>query len=167
MRWGFDEDFVAEMEEAGRLSGGEARPLPRKRRVRFGADRQRKLTEHCEAVSESDLQRRVVRWLRGQGLPCYATSNERSDSARQISRLKAQGMTPGIPDLTVPVPSGPYGALYIELKRGGNDLTPAQAEQIRALEEAGNACVVCYTLGQVQTFVREYLADPEHFVGGC
>ena len=53
--------------------------------------------------------------------------------------LKAEGMRPGVPDLFVP-----EWKLYIEMKKAGGTVSPAQKAVHKILVRAGYIVVVCY-----------------------
>lgn len=48
----------------------------------------------------------------------FHVPNGGSRDRREAARLKAQGVRAGVPDLCLPVPSGAYHGLFIELKAG-------------------------------------------------
>lgn len=122
------------------------------------------------ALSETDLHVHCIAWCYSHPDErlhhVYAVPNESPRSKRYGAELKRKGMTSGVSDIVIPIPSGPYGHLYVELKHGTNDITDAQAAFLRSMQACGNAVIVCDTLDQFQTFVREYLHEPWHFVGG-
>lgn len=90
----------------------------------------------------------------------YHIPNEGKRSERQGYELKRQGMRPGFPDNCLPVPRGPYGALYIELKRTkGGRVSDDQRWWLEALNQAGNAAVVCYGWEHAVTYIMRYLAQ--------
>nr|WP_281377077.1 VRR-NUC domain-containing protein [Deinobacterium chartae] len=73
-------------------------------------------------------------------------------------RLKAQGVRPGVPDLCLPVPSGPYHGLYIELKALGGRASKDQSAWIRRLSAAGYRAAVCKGWRAARDVILEYLA---------
>lgn len=118
------------------------------------------------ARTEEELQVMCSGWLEAHGIEHYSVSNE-GKAARIMGQIyKLMGKTPGVADLVIPVKSGPFGALYIELKMYDNDLSPSQETFLLRMEKAGNAVIVVYSLTQLKVFVREYLEDPNNFVGG-
>ena len=56
------------------------------------------------------------------------------NNVARVQSMKAEGVKKGVPDICLPVPSGPWCGLYIELKRKGGKLTPEQRSWLIALE---------------------------------
>ena len=86
----------------------------------------------------------------------FHIANERSDKV-QASILKKMGVKKGVPDLCLPVPSGKYHGLFIEMK---NDAGRASAEQlwwINHLEANGYAAAVCYGWNRAVEVLEWYL----------
>lgn len=72
-------------------------------------------------------------------------------------RLKAEGVKAGVPDICLPVPSGGYHGLYIELKAGKNKTTENQDRWLQALEENGYFTAVCYGWKEASKAITDYL----------
>ena len=69
--------------------------------------------------------------------------------------LKAEGLTPGVPDLCFPALN-----LYIEMKRKIkllSRLTPTQKYVMRLLTEAGCTCFVAYGAGEAIAFLDKMM----------
>ena len=90
---------------------------------------------------------------------------ERPKSA--ATALKREGVRPGVPDVCLPVPKGPFSSLYIELKapkepgstkRAGR-LSPEQTEWGRLLLEAGCAWEVCFGWDEARGVLARYLGQ--------
>ena len=75
----------------------------------------------------------------------------------QAQKAKAAGMRPGFPDIDVPVLSGGYSGLNVELKYGTNRPTQMQRWWLQKLEEQGRRCVVCYSAHEAWKELVEYL----------
>ena len=89
----------------------------------------------------------------------FHIANERSDKV-QASILKKMGVKKGVPDLCLPVPSGKYHGLFIEMK---TDTGRASAEQlwwINHLEANGYAAAVCYGWNRAVEVLEWYLNLP-------
>lgn len=72
--------------------------------------------------------------------------------------MKRQGLSPGIPDLCIPIPREPYHGLYIELKRvSGGVVSDAQKDWIEFLTEVGYKAVVSKGAEQAMLVIGEYL----------
>ena len=104
-------------------------------------------TEHAEQV-------RVVSWFDGRyrehkgrlfSVPNGANlAGGQRQRFAQVSRLKAEGLRVGVPDLILPVARGEYHAMAIEMKRvKGGTLSEKQKAWIRYLLEGGWHAVVC------------------------
>lgn len=122
------------------------------------------------ARPEATLQKHVIEWcnLRSGAYPplqyIFATPNE--GKRNRWRDWGAMGMRAGVPDLVLPYSSGPFGALYLELKAMENDVTPAQHRTIDMLIEAGNAADVAWTFEQATFVLTHYLESPETFLSG-
>ena len=76
----------------------------------------------------------------------------------EAAHLKAQGVKPGVPDICLPVPSGRYTALYIELKRRQRErVSDAQRGWIAALNRVGCRAVVCKGWDEARDAIEQYL----------
>jgi hypothetical protein len=92
-------------------------------------------TEHFE-------QREVVRWFRQKykGVRIFAIPNGGMRSRATAAKLKAEGVSRGVPDLFVPAKN-----LWIEMKRvKGGKLSPEQRDWINYLQMLGNTVLICY-----------------------
>lgn len=82
----------------------------------------------------------------------YAIPNGSYKSKSAARKFKAEGLRAGCPDMCLAVksdtdsrwPDEQYNALYIELKRPGGRVSPAQKVWIDWLNEYGNYACVCY-----------------------
>ena len=90
--------------------------------------------------TEHEEQREYVRWFR-QTYPevkIMAIPNGGARSPATASRLKAEGVSPGVPDLFVPA----WG-LWVEMKRAkGGKVSPEQKEWHQYLESCGYRVIV-------------------------
>ena len=88
----------------------------------------------------------------------YHIPNGGSRNLLEARNLKAQGVKPGVPDICLPVPSGRFTALYIELKRSsGGRVSEAQRGWIGALNRAGCRAVVCHGWDEARQEIERYL----------
>jgi hypothetical protein len=81
-------------------------------------------------------------------------------SIAEASRAKRTGRKAGVPDLCLPIPSGRYHGLYIELKRTGGtpcDVRPEQSHWLEQLNGQGYRAVVAYGWEEAVETIREYL----------
>lgn len=80
------------------------------------------------------------------------------------AKLKAEGVRKGIPDISLPVASGKYHGLYIEMKSpqkiklGLKACTKEQLEfRIHAINE-GYMWAVCFSWREAANLIKEYLS---------
>lgn len=121
---------------------------------------------------EDDLQAACVKWFRLQyshlASLLFAIPNGGNRSAREGSRLKAQGVVAGVPDLLLAVSSLLPDAwknqqqveahgLFLELKVGKNKPSPEQVQMIDKLEGQGYETAVVYTFDEFRAAIRQYL----------
>lgn len=97
----------------------------------------------------------------------------RQHKMRIIARLKAEGLSPGIPDIFLPVCRSFTGVwvpgLYIEMKVKPNKQTETQIEWMNKLEKEGYQYNVCYSWMEAAHVICDYLnLDPEEYgLGGA
>ena len=90
-------------------------------------------SEHLEQV-------RLVSWFRRSypSVRIFAIPNGGARSGLQGAKLKAEGVSPGVPDLFVP-----EWSLWIELKReAGGTVSSAQKDWIAYLEGIGHRVII-------------------------
>jgi len=90
-------------------------------------------SEHLEQV-------RLVSWFRRSypGVRVFAVPNGGGRSMAQGASLKAEGVTPGVPDLCIPAWN-----LWVEMKREtGGVVSPVQRDWIAYLESIGHRVIV-------------------------
>lgn len=97
--------------------------------------------ENNKYKSESQHQAALVKWFWNKyknlrGLLYHNFNNPRNQV--QGAQLRSLGLMKGNPDLTLALPRGGFGALYIELKKPGEKPRKEQVEQMERLEAAGN-----------------------------
>ena len=93
------------------------------------------LSEHLE-------QARLVSWFR-QTFPdvrIFAIPNGGSRSKSQGGKLKAEGVSAGVPDLLIP-----HGMVWIEMKKAkGGSVSSVQRDWHRYLEGIGHKVIIGY-----------------------
>lgn len=110
---------------------------------------------------ESRIQQACVRWFRMQ-YPRYArllfaVPNGGGRSRVEAAIMKGEGVTAGVADLLLLVPSGEYPYLCIEIKTASGRQSPAQKEWQKNVEEAGGRYAVCRSLGDFMSLINDYL----------
>ena len=69
---------------------------------------------------------------------------------RTASRLKKQGLKPGIPDVLV-VHQG--RVIFVEIKRPGGRLSPTQKAMHERITSAGAVVTTCHSVDEVEAFL--------------
>lgn len=114
--------------------------------------------------SESDEQKALFEWAALGQYPdlalMYHIPNGGLRSKATASKLKAEGVKPGVPDICLPVPRKGYHALYIELKRRyGGRVSADQRFWIDELNLQGNFAVVCQGWSEARKVIEYYLRE--------
>ncbi len=74
-------------------------------------------------------------------------------------KLKRMGISPGFPDIEIPLPIAPYHGLYIELKRvSGGKVSDVQKEWLEYLRSQGYYAEVAKGFEEAKAIVLNYLA---------
>ena len=92
--------------------------------------------------TEHEEQREYVKWFRQShgDIRIFAIPNGGSRTPSTAARLKAEGVSPGVPDLFIPA----WG-LWIEMKRTkGGKVSAEQKEWHIYLETCGYRVIVCH-----------------------
>lgn len=114
--------------------------------------------------TESWEQQQVIKWSQQPSVRqlypelalLYHIPNERADKV-QAAILKAMGVKPGVPDLHLPIPSGRYHGLYIEMKALDGAPDSDQLRWAEHLKANGNAHAFCYGWKQATEVLTWYL----------
>lgn len=119
--------------------------------------------DKAPTASESAEQQALFRWaeyMSGRHPEIrllYHIPNEGKRSRATGARLKAEGLKAGVPDICLPVATGKYHGLYIELKAGRNTATDKQKEWLAALCAHGYCTAVCWGWEQAAAVITDYL----------
>ena len=113
---------------------------------------------------ESWEQQQVIKWSQQPSIRqqypelamLYHIPNERADKV-QAAILKAMGVKSGVPDLHLPIPSGKYHSLYIEMKALDGKPDTEQIWWAEHLKANGNAHAICYGWQQATEVLLWYL----------
>lgn len=125
-------------------------------------------TRSKPAVREHDEQKALFIWSRFQYLPgggrvrdyLFAIPNGGSRHRIEASRLKAEGVTAGVPDVMLAYPCGGWHGLFIEMKRPrpcSSKVSREQKEWIERLTSQGYKAAVCYGYEEAVKTVTAYL----------
>lgn len=87
----------------------------------------------------------------------YHIPNGGYRSPAEAGILKSMGVRAGVPDLHLPVETGGYYGLYIELKKPGGKLSRDQDDWIGFLRQEGHCVQVCESIDAAWTVLCWYL----------
>lgn len=104
------------------------------------------MSEHLEQVQ-------TVAWFRKTfpDVRIFAIPNGEHRSRSAGARLKAEGVSAGVPDLFVP-----SWSLWVEMKVVKGKLSPAQRDWIGYLERIGHHVLVCYGFEDAKEQVNRF-----------
>ena len=75
-----------------------------------------------------------------------------------MKKLKAEGLTKGIPDLFIPKVTDIFAGCFIEMKRTKGSVTTAeQIAWIKYLNDEGYYAKICKGSGEAIKIIREYI----------
>lgn len=125
-------------------------------------------------LSEHNIQKGFFNWL--SYFPAirrvsFAIPNGGSRNLITGKRLKAEGVTSGVPDCFIAIPVAHMGntkmisycGLFIEFKKSPNVLSFNQRVFIKNLTANGYKCEVCYSIEEGQDAVKRYLGNLNGF----
>lgn len=109
--------------------------------------------------TEETIQQEVAAWLDlklPKGWRWYHCPNGGHRLKSVAGKMKAAGVKPGVPDCVILRPNG--APIYVELKAFGGTLSLAQREFRDWCEASQQPFRVCRSVGEVEVFLKEYLA---------
>ena len=117
-----------------------------------------KSIEHTEQVT-------LMQWwalaCHGFGLhenTLFAIPNGGERNVIVASKLKAEGVRAGVPDLFLAWANRQYGGLFIEMKKPkGGRVSDVQKQYIELLTESGYKAVVCMGWIEAKAAIEDYL----------
>lgn len=112
-------------------------------------------------LTEHEEQRNFIKWFRQthKDVKIFAIPNGGYRGKTQAMKLKAEGVSKGVPDLFIP-----EFFLWIEMKRTkGGTVAPDQKEWIDYLNNIGYRAVVCKGCLEAQKAVTQYLTATSAF----
>lgn len=108
---------------------------------------------------EDEEQIKLAVWLTKRNIKFYAIPNGGKRNFWEAMKLKRTGVQRGVPDICVPIPSGGYHSLYIELKRQkGGVVSSEQREWLDWLNKAGFYARVAKGFEEAKVIVEFYLS---------
>ena len=108
------------------------------------------------------LQTGCVNWYRSQfrNKLLFSIPNGGQRSKTTGKKLKAEGVTAGVPDLFLAVGNHNYHGLFIEMKYGNNICSEIQSDIHIILKQSRYKVEVCYTLDSFMQIICDYLGVP-------
>ena len=111
--------------------------------------------------SERQIQIECVSWFRMRypeaSRVFFSVPNGGARNAWTAKNLRDEGALSGVADLILLVPKKGYASLCIEMKKPGGRVSDAQKAFKTAVERFLYKYVVCYSVEEFKTAVREYL----------
>lgn len=116
---------------------------------------------------EHDEQKRLIEWWAEfsalHGIPVIALFAIPNGGERNVivaTRMKAEGVRRGVPDLFLALPKGCYHGLFIELKKPcGGKVSEHQKEYIRYLNSQNYLAIVCHGFDEAKRIICSYLSE--------
>lgn len=120
-------------------------------------------------LTEAQEQANVIKWSQQPHIRArwpelamlFHIPNGGTRTVIEGKHLKQQGVKQGVPDLCLPVPSGRYHGLFIEMKTAAGRASPAQRWWIEHLNAAGYFAEVCHGWESAVQTLEWYLTLPE------
>lgn len=109
--------------------------------------------------TESWEQRQLIQWCRTRPelQLLFHIPNESVGGQGWLIRNRQLGVRSGVPDLMLPIPSGGYHGLFVEIKTKGGRVSQSQKKWIDALNGLGYMAVVAYGWEDARCKILEYL----------
>jgi len=109
--------------------------------------------------TEAEEQILLATWLGKMGIRFYAIPNGGKRDYLEAAKLKRCGTSAGVPDICIPLPSGPYHGLYIELKRAsGGKASNHQIDWLNYLRNNNYYAEICHGFDEAKIVVLHYLS---------
>ena len=127
----------------------------------YGSKPKSQLGNPCESVEQIAL----FKWAdfaRGKYPSLslmYHIPNGGKRTLQAGGKLKSEGLRAGVPDICLPVPSGGYHGLYIELKVHGGRVSKEQKQWLSDLSAEGYKALICYGFDEAKDTILGYLQN--------
>jgi len=113
-------------------------------------------------TTEHEIQVNCVNYFRlryPKGL-IFAIPNGGQRNVIVASKLKAEGVLSGVPDLCIPIAKKGYNGLYVELKNGKvGKVSDNQQTIMSKLQSEGYQCEVCRSFDEFRSVVDGYMLE--------
>lgn len=98
-----------------------------------------------------------LKWLHAVPNGAFLAGNK-VQRAKQMQRLKSQGLKTGVADLFLPVARQGYHGMYIEMKRKkGGVVSADQKEFLDDMLAEGYRCVVANGADEAIAYIKDYM----------
>lgn len=109
--------------------------------------------------SEDYEQACVAKWLTLKGVTFFAVPNGGKRSLAEGVRFKRTGVQSGVPDIMIPIASGGFHGLFIEMKRSkGGVISDNQIYWLSLLREKGYYAEVARGFIEARDIITHYLS---------
>jgi hypothetical protein len=109
-------------------------------------------------LSEFDEQVLLANWLNLKCIRFTASANGELRNIVVAKKLKKLGVSPGFPDIEIPIPKGRFFGLYIEMKRKNKGkLSSFQSEWLKYLNEQGYLALQANGIEHAKDIVTNYM----------
>lgn len=110
-------------------------------------------------LTEDQEQAKLSAWMSKEGIKHFAIPNGGMRNMIEAVKLKRCGVMPGVPDIMVPIPSGSYHGLFLELKRiKGGRVSQSQLHWLTLLRDFGYYADIAYGFDEARDIIIKYLA---------
>lgn len=114
--------------------------------------------------TEAEEQTKFVVWLKKLGYRPIVSANGGSRNYLEAAKLKRTGVSAGVPDVFLPIPSGHFHGLFIEMKRQkGGKVSAEQLDWLQYLRGQGFRAEVATGFEAAQLITNQYLSPTLSF----
>ena len=110
-------------------------------------------------MKEDFEQKQLIQWCKT--VPelqfMFHIPNESVGGRGWLIRNRQMGVKSGVPDLMLPIPSGEYHGLFVEMKAAGGKVSTHQQKWLDALNAFGYLAVVAYGWEDARCRIMDYL----------
>lgn len=107
-------------------------------------------------ASEEEEQITFVQWLKLNHIIHYHIPNGGYRYLSQAARFKLMGVSPGVPDICIPIPTEQYHGLYIEIKSMKGVVSSHQKQWMEDLSLNGYFVSVARGCAEAMNITKNY-----------
>lgn len=111
-------------------------------------------------MTEREIQRQIKGWLAAQGILAWAVPNGahvaggEKERIRKVAAMKADGLLPGVPDLTIITKQGAVG--FLEVKTPTGSVSQNQKHVHRVLRDRGAKVAIVRSIDDTKATLLEW-----------